>query len=302
MQRLIYCGIVCLGTALTIVSALAVPAARGDFTFSPEPGVTVKVKRSDDSHLTVRFLPDGATQQIPEPAADPSNGESFDGKDYSFDGYKDLAIVNAVGMVNEAYSIWLYHKDKKRFEKLSISGQQLSTCGSLMGVELRSKEHVLLSTCRSGPTWYTDAYRYADGHRLYLYGTTSGLVDTLASKLCPGNASDDSLTMFGVRFDANGRPVAQACEPYQNWRDIDADSRVRFKVPIARLALYDSRDGKPAQRYLVRGDTVDVLGVSSDGGSWIQIRFQNPHRGTIIGWIRLEDFERPDEAPAGSQR
>jgi hypothetical protein len=292
MKTWIRAGVASVGAALSIACVFAAPAERGEYTFSPEPGVTVKVKRTDSKHITLRFLPDGKTQRITELAADQPDAESFDARDYNFDGYKDLAIVDAVGMVNEDYSIWLYHKDEKRFEKLSIGGEKLSACGSLMGVELRAKEHILLGTCRSGPMWYTDAYRYADDRRLYLYGTTTGLVDTLASKLCPGIAKDDSLTMFGVRFDVNGRAVAQACEPYQNWRDIDVGSRVRFKAPVARLPLYDSNDGKSARRYLVRGDTVEVLRVSSDGGSWMQVRFQNTQRGAVIGWIRLEDFER----------
>ncbi len=53
-----------------------------------------------------------------------------------------------------------------------------------------------------------------------------------------------------------------------------------------RLLLFDRPGAPSTQRYLVKGDRVEMLD-EQDG--WLQVRHRNPKRGAVTGWINVND-------------
>jgi hypothetical protein len=56
------------------------------------------------------------------------------------------------------------------------------------------------------------------------------------------------------------------------------------RVVPARLALYRAVGDADTRRYLVAGDRVELL---DERDGWMQVRYRNPMRGPVIGWIQL---------------
>lgn len=272
---------------------MPLPEARASvqaFTFSPEKGVTVEVTRVDATHVKLHILPSGKVQSMLVTEGNTSPATNVDGrfeaKDFNFDGYTDLAVVTPVGMVNEAYDIFLYRPGSQYFERLSAPQQSGARCDDLQGIRIRPRERVLLSSCRSGPSWYTDAYRFTGTGRLYLYGVSRFMNDDVASHLCPIKSGAQEVWLQ-LRFDPAGSVTAEACQFYQDdWKDMAAVSRVLLTVGVSKLPLHDAEDDKPARRHLIKGDVVEVIEASEN---WLQVRYQNPQRGPIVGWIRVDE-------------
>jgi hypothetical protein len=284
-----------LGAIIGMLMATLPEAMAADqrFTFSPDKGVTVEVTRIDATHVQLRNLSSGkierelVTEGNTSPAANVSS--SFEAKDFNFDGHADLTVVTPVGMVNDAYDIFLYRPESQDFERLRAPMGVGASCDELEGVTIRPRERVLLSSCRSGPAWYTDAYRFNDGGRLYLYGVSRLLNDEIASHLCPVRSGAQP-GWLQLRFDQAGNVTAEACQLYQDdWKDIPADSRIVLTVGVPKLPLHDAEDDKPPRRHLVKGDAVEIIGVGVDGGEWLEVRYQNLQRSSIVGWIRADE-------------
>ncbi len=277
-----------LTTNLPVAMAVEQP-----FTFSPEKGLTVKVTPVDATHVKLHILPSGKVQSVlvTEGNSAPATNvdRRFEAKDFNFDGHADLAVVTSEGMVNEVYDIFLYRPESQDFTKLEVPKQAGPSCYTLEGVEIRPRERVLQSSCRSGSVWYTEAYRFDQGGRLYLYSVIRILNDVVASHLCPGASGRESPEVIRLRFDQAGNVVAAACRPYENWKDVSADSRVQLTVGVPTLPLHDAEDDKPARRHLIKGDVVEVIDVSEDGGWWLKVLYRNPKRGPLVGWIRADE-------------
>jgi hypothetical protein len=281
-----------LGAIIGTLMAASPGASAADkhFTFFPEKGVTVEVTRVDATHVKLHALPSGKVQSVlvTEGNTSPADNtdSSFEANDFNFDGHADLAVVTPVGMVNDVYDIFLYRPDSQDFERLSVPKKSGANCDDLEGVTIRPRERILLSSCRSGTAWYTDAYRFNDSGRLYLYSVSRFLNDDVASHLCPIKSGAQP-GWLQVRFDPAGNVTAAACQFYQDdWTAIAPDSRVMLTVAVPRLPLHDAEDDKPARRHLIKGDVVDVIDAS---GNWLQVRYQNPQRGAIVGWVRTDE-------------
>ncbi len=263
------------------------PNAGRSFMFAPEKGVAVKVIRPDAAHIKLTVLPTGESRQIEVSEGNEPLVGQFVAEDFNFDGYPDLAVLTAAGMVNQIYDIFLYRPNDKTFEPLLMPRQgPASNCGKLLDVTVLPDAQTLSSSCRSGPTWYADAYRYAQDGRLYFYGSTRVLWGHVADALCPGGGSTETPAVIAFRYAPDGGVEAQKCIGYGNWENIPADSRVRLTVRAATLALYDAPDSEHARRHLVAGDVVEVIDVSHHAGPWLAVRFHNSRRGVMQGWIQ----------------
>ncbi|MEK2605477.1 XAC2610-related protein [Burkholderia arboris] len=267
---------------LTAACALIAPAAHAAkplLTFKVDDTVTARVEHADSAHITVRFLPSGKTQTLDVTATDEEGHYHLATDDYNFDGHRDLAVHALLGMVNENYGIYLYDAARQQFEPLQLPAKNMphGSCDDLINVEAKPKERTLYSSCRGGPIWYTDAYRFDAGGKMYLYQSSEAIPDDLRD-LLDGESGPSSMLLT---YDEHGKRVARRPQGY------DA-GKVTFKVSPARLPLHDAMTDGPTRRYVVAGDTVEVIDASDDF-QWLKVRYRNPHAGAVQGWVSAKE-------------
>ncbi|NTX47096.1 SH3 domain-containing protein [Burkholderia cepacia] len=270
------------GSMLFVACASIAPAAQAAkplLTFKVDDTVTARVEHADGDHVTVRFLPSGKTQTLDVTAADEEGRYHLASDDYNFDGHRDLAMHATLGMVNDGYGIYLYDTARQRFEPLRMPASDMphGNCDGLVNVQAKPKERTLYSSCRGGPIWYTDAYRFDGSGRMYLYQSSEAIPDDLRDLLDTDNGPSSML----LTYDAQGKRVARRPDAY-------GGGTVTFKVRPARLPLHDAMTDAPTRRYVVAGDTVEVIDASADF-QWLKVRYRNPHAGAVQGWVSAKE-------------
>ncbi|KAG8149976.1 XAC2610-related protein [Burkholderia catarinensis] len=267
---------------LLAACASIVPAAHAAgplLTFKVDDTVTARVERADSARITVRFLPGGKTQMLDVTAADEEGRYHLAADDYNFDGHRDLAVHALLGMVNENYGIYLYNAARQQFEPLPMPAGNMphGNCDDLINVQAKPKERTLYSSCRGGPVWYTDAYRFDGNGKMYLYQSGEAIPDDLRD-LLDGDSGPSSMRLT---YDARGKRVSRRPQAY------DA-GKVMFKVRPARLPLHDAMTDGPTRRYVVAGDTLELIDASDDF-QWLRVQYRNPHAGAVQGWVSTKD-------------
>lgn len=270
---------------LWVPTAHASEAERGPLRFVPAPGVQVQAEVMEGGSIDVRVSPSGKRLQLPG-AADADGNSRLSAEDVDFDERPELVARASVGMVNEAVAVYRFDAASGGFRALEAETHGRDNCGSLMGLTIEAATRTLTSSCRSGPMWYTDLYRFA-GTTLYLYRA-------------------EDVLQLGEAFDA-ALDVDHSGEqgPLAVWRTFDAQGRVldsaigdglvaptgpspvpgiKATVRPARLFLFERPGATSTQRYLVQGDRVE-LRDEADG--WVQVRYQNAKRGAVLGWINV---------------
>jgi hypothetical protein len=277
-----------LVVALTSLSVLA--GDQGSDSMLAEPldfkinaNLSSKVIQPDAGHMSVH-LNNGTTQQIKLPAAELEGRQRLEAEDFNFDGHMDLALVTAVGMVNERYQLFLFNPAISSFRPLKLNTGTNSpngNCEELSSIQTKAIERTLLSHCRSGAIWYTDAYRYGPDQKLYLYQTQRFLPHWLPLVMDYDDSSDGP-TWLVQTFDPTGKKTAQQITAYEG-------GSASLMVQRERLALHEKPDTTPTHRYLVKGDQVKVDDLSDDE-QWLKVEFTNPKKGVIVGWVAVEDI------------
>lgn len=260
-------------------TAPAAYAAKPLLTFKVDDTVTARVERADSEHITVRFLPSGKTQTLDVTAADEEGHYHLASDDYNFDGHRDLAVYAMLGMVNESYGIYLYNAARQQFEPLHMPAGNMrhGNCDDLVNVVAKSKERTLYSSCRGGPIWYTDAYRFDGNGRMYLYQTSEAMPDDLRTLLDDDNGPSSML----LTYDEHGKRVSRRPQGY-------GGGKVTFKVRAARVPLHDAMNDAPTRRYVVAGDTLELIDATADF-QWLKVIYRNPRAGAVTGWISAKD-------------
>ncbi|HSX71578.1 MAG TPA: hypothetical protein VLF16_11660, partial [Pseudomonas sp.] len=138
-------------------------------TLEPEPGTTARVERDGERYLLLQA--DGSRIELEIPEANEAEPR-FEVEDYDFDGHDDLGVSLSAGMVNQVYHLYLYRPAQRRFELLTMPETLIDrlNCSGFWGLERKVEERALYSSCRSGPRWYHDAFRFDRG-RPWLYKT-----------------------------------------------------------------------------------------------------------------------------------
>lgn len=241
-------------------------------TLEPEPGIKARVEQDGDQYFLRQ--PDASRTRLQIPDEDIGNQPRFEVADYDFDGHVDLAISIAAGMVNENYHLYLYRPIQRSYEFLPMPERliDLINCSGFAGLQRRPDERALYSSCRSGPRWYYDAFRFDEQGQPWLYKTLQVQDDY----------SPDYpylfFPLFEKTFDQQGKVVAS--------RAIDDNDRTqRWTVPAPRLYLY----GQPNQAsrtsaYLIRGDACEVLARQEQ---WLLIRYVS-RKGPLERWVSLD--------------
>lgn len=259
---------------------------RGPLRFSPAAGVQVTAEVQEDGMLAVLLQPAGKRQHLPG-APDADGNSRLSVEDLDFDGRPELVARAAVGMVNEAVAVYRFDAGSGELRALKAETHGKDNCGDLMGLSVDAATRTLTASCRSGPMWYTDQYRFA-GTQLYLYRSESVLMlgDTLNAALHWVQTDEQGPLAVWRSYDAAGRVLESAIA---DGLGAPPDGPLRGQeawVLAARLFLFDRPGASSTKRYLVQGDQVEMLD-EQDG--WVKLRYRTPKQGAIEGWINVND-------------
>ncbi|MBZ6074020.1 XAC2610-related protein [Aeromonas schubertii] len=193
-------------------------------------------------------------------------------KDFNFDGYKDIAITNYLGMVNTAFYVFLYDHMNAAFNELKIANYKMpaSACGDLYNLAARTDDLSLVSSCREGPVWYYDTYRYNTRGELWIYKTTEYQFQNSAIETFPlyehtFSQKGDKLDTVAIDFDGN---------------------KILWSVTSEKAFLYSSPEKtSKTKAYLIHNDKVEILEQKND---WVKIRFAS-RKGPLVRWLYLPE-------------
>ncbi|WP_322025721.1 XAC2610-related protein [Burkholderia sp. BCC1977] len=269
----------CASLLACCATATAAHAVTPLLSFKVDDNVTARVERRDGTRITIRFLPSGKTQTLDVGVSDEEGHYRLASDDYNFDGHRDLAAYAMLGMVNESYGIFPYDAARQRFEPLKLPAADTphGNCDGLINVQAKPKARTLYSACRGGPIWYTDAYRFDGNGRMYLYQSSEAIPDDLRD-LFDGDAGPSSMLLT---YDEHGKRVSRRPDAY-------GGGKVTFKVRPARLPLHDAMNDAPTRRYVVAGDTLELIDTSADF-QWLKVLYRNPRGGSAQGWVSAKD-------------
>lgn len=275
--------------ALMLALALAVPGAHaqatGQDTLRAEvaAGVWLQAQVQEGGDIAVELAPSGTRQRLPG-APDVDGQSRLSAEDVDFDGRPELVARASVGMVNEAVAVYRFDPRQGRMQALEATPHDDAQCGGLMGLVVDAPNRTLSSSCRSGPVWYVDQYRY-DGPRLYLYRALRFIhgSDAFEQVLFVKQTADTGPFAVWSTFDAQGAVVETAIgdglvTPAPTGRLSPFSATV---VP-ARLPLHTRPGDARTTRYLVRDDRVELL---DERDGWVKVRYHNPTRGDVLGWV-----------------
>lgn len=269
------------------LSAPPLAAAQDEATlrFELAPGIGVHAALAEDGQIDITVAPAGTRQRVPG-AADEEGRSRLSAEDVDFDGRPELVSRASVGQVNEAVSVYRFDPGQARFVALEPATHGHDQCGGLMGLTADAPNRTLDSSCRSGPMWYVDFYRY-DGPRLYLYRAERMLMldGALDAVLSVEQTADSGPLAVWSTFDPAGNVVQTAVADGLDAPRSDAPlSPIRGRVVPARLPLYTHAGDSSTRRYLVQGDVVELL---DEAAGWVQVRYRNATRGPVQGWVQV---------------
>jgi hypothetical protein len=276
-----------------MLAGLLAPAAqaqdedRGPLRFSPAAGVQAAVEVQEDGMLAVLLQPAGKRQRLPG-APDAEGHSRLSAEDLDFDGRPELVARAAVGMVNEAVAVYRFDVGSGEFSALKAETHGKDSCGDLMGLSVDAATRTLTASCRSGPMWYTDVYRF-NGPQLYLYRSESVLMlgDTLNQALHLEETESQGPLAVWRSYDPAGKVLESAIGDGLGAPASGAPLRgLDATVLPARLFLFDRPGASSTKRYLVQGDQVEMLD-EQDG--WVKLRYRTPKQSAIEGWINVND-------------
>lgn len=260
---------------------------RGPLRFSPAAGVQVTAEVQPDGMLAVLLQPAGKRQHLPG-APDADGNARLSAEDLDFDGHPELVARAAVGMVNEAVAVYRFDAGSGEFRALKAVTHGHDQCGELMGLTADAGTRTLTASCRSGPMWYTDVYRF-NGPQLYLYRGENVLMlgDMLNQALHWKETESQGPLAVWRSYDPAGKVLESAIGDGLGAPASGAPLRgLDATVVPARLFLFDRPGASSTKRYLVQGDQVEMLD-EQDG--WVKLRYRTPKQGAIEGWINVND-------------
>lgn len=275
-----------------LLAGLLVPLAHADdrdapLRFEVAPGIRVQAEVTEDGGIDVQLLPSGRRLSL-QGAPDADGNSRLSAEDVDFDGHPELVARASVGMVNEAVAVYRFDPASGAFRALQAETHGHDNCGGLMGLTVDAATRTLTSSCRSGPMWYTDQYRF-DGTKLYLYRSEDvlRLGDALDAALQWEQTDEQGPLAVWRTHDASGQVLESAIADGLSAPASGEPVRGQQATVVpARLFLFDRPGAASTKRYLVQGDRVEMLD-EQDG--WVELRYRNPKHGAIEGWINVND-------------
>lgn len=282
------------GLLIAAVSLLAGPASAADdsqIRFEVAAGVNAHARLLADGSVEVGTNRSAARQVLRASTDEEGGGTRLGHADYNFDGYQDLDTSATLGQVNEAVTVYLYEPASGQFRALAAPEAPEISCEGFWSLTPDPATRTLSSSCRSGPMWYSDIYRYQGG-QVYLYRSMrSAFLDTeaLAQVLALAEVDDAEILTVWSTWDAAGKrletAIWNAFDP--PLKDAPMAGRSASVVPD-KLLLYSRAGDTASKRYLLKGDRVELL---DEADGWLQLRYRNPSRGPVLGWVKLPTNE-----------
>lgn len=252
--------------ATTLLLCFSV-STRADSTFIID-GVNIEIKKEDECF----YLLTAGKEKQQLKCIDDNLESDIIIRDFNFDGYKDIAITNSLGMVNNIFYVFLYDHVSAAFKELKIADSKTpaSACGDLYNLAIRLDDLSLVSSCRSGPVWYYDTYRYNAKGTLWLYKATEYQIQ---------NSEIDTFPLYEHTFNQKGGKLDTVA--------VDFDGkRILWPVTSEKVFLYSSPEkASKTKAYLIHNDKVEILEQKDD---WIKIRFVS-RKGPLIRWLYLPE-------------
>ncbi len=255
--------------------------------FEAAPGVHVQAEATEDGRIAVLLSPPGRRLTLPG-AADADGKSRLSAEDVDFDGLPELVARAPVGMVNETVAVYRFDPTSGGFRALQAETHGRDNCGGLMGLTVDAATRTLTSSCRSGPMWYTDQYRFS-GTQLYLYRSEDVLQlgDTLNAALQPDRSDENGPLAVWRTHDAAGGVLESAIGDGLSAPASGEPLRGQQATVLpARLFLFERPGAASTQRYLLQGDRVEML---DERDGWVKLRYRNPKQGVVEGWINVND-------------
>ncbi|RZA34839.1 MAG: SH3 domain-containing protein [Lysobacteraceae bacterium] len=280
--------------ALLAGASLFAQAANGwaveptvEVRFEVARGLTAHAHASQDGWIEIGTSRMPQAQRL-QGASDEEGRSRLEHGDYNFDGYQDLVSRASMGQVNEAVVVHLYDPESGAFHELVAPSDPPASCEGFWSLSADAANRTLVSTCRSGPMWYSDIYRY-EGKRLYLYRSmrlayleTTALERALSLEV----AEDAGPPAVWTTFDPSGKALERAIRDGLTLPPPGALRGDEAVVAASRLPLYTDPGDATTKRYLVEGDRVELL---DENEGWLQLRYRNPSRGPVLGWVKLPE-------------
>ncbi|NIJ68125.1 SH3 domain-containing protein [Xanthomonas sp. 60] len=280
------------GPALLIAATLcsgSVQAQDGSgLRFEVVPGTVIRARSTAGGGIEVQRGAAGPAQWLAGPTDADESVPRLSAEDVDFDGVPELVARASVGQVNEVVTVHRFDPATAAFAAWPAPSSPHANCEGFWSLAVDVTTRSLASACRSGPMWYTDVYRVSGG-RPYLYRAEHVLMldpQALAQVLAIAHPDGDSgpLAVWST-YAANGDVLESALGP---GLDVPVSGAplvpLRAQVVPARLPLHAAPGDTRTRRYLVAGDEVAVL---DERDGWLQVRYQNPRRGPVLGWIEV---------------
>lgn len=288
------CPFAARGLLIAAVSLLAAPAFAADddeIRFEVAAGVSAHARLLDDGSVDVGTNRSKGRQVLAASTDEEGGGTRLGHADYNFDGYQDLDTSATLGQVNESVTVYLYEPASGQFRALAAPEAPEISCEGFWSLTPDPATRTLSSSCRSGPMWYSDIYRYQGG-QVYLYRSMrNAFLDTeaLARVLALAEVDDAEILTVWSTWDAAGKrletAIWNAFDP--PLKDAPMPGRSALVVPD-KLLLYSKAGDTSTKRYLLKGDRVELL---DEADGWLQLRYRNPSRGPVLGWVKLPSNE-----------
>ena len=278
------------GSALLIGALLCSGSAQADseLRFEVVPGTLVRARATAGGAIEVQGGAARTAQSLQGPADADEGVPRLSAEDVDFDGVPEIVARASVGQVNEVVTVHRFNPATGAFAAWPAPSSPHASCEGFWSLAVDAATRSLTSACRSGPMWYTDVYRVGEG-RPYLYRAERVLMldpNAVAQVLSIATTDDDSgpLAVWST-YVADGRVLERALG-----RGLDVPvsgvplTPLQAHVAAARLPLHAAPGDTGTRRYLVAGDAVAVL---DERNGWLQVRYQNPSRGPVLGWIEV---------------
>ncbi|OLK88607.1 hypothetical protein BXOR1_11710 [Xanthomonas oryzae pv. oryzicola] len=232
--------------------------------------------------LYVVLAPGGAEQWFDANVDGGEGGVQLRSDDDNFDGHPDLAVSAMLGQVNEAMLLFLFDPAQRRFRALAASTRPAVQCERFFNLVADKRQRRLISSCRSGPMWYADVYRYDAGGRFYVVQTPQRIASPQIQMRLDQGGDDGLPVLVWPTYDPHGIKIVSAIGT-----TLEAPMPVQLHMQVARLPLYATPTATTTKHSLVSGDQADALDVSADGAR-LQVRYRSAGRSDSVGWIDVD--------------
>ena len=276
-----------LFTLLAFLPALAQQEPKG-YLLENAFDITLRVSRLigqkmrlvfDGTHPKLELIVGSKKQVIrldPDMLTENSHYRSLLVDDFNFDGFLDIAIPElSQDDVNTYNTLFVFDRSSNIFKFMPFP--EGANCGgeSLDNPQLEPATKTLYTSCRGGPSWYGEGFRFDRGEPYLRLSREMAFLD--------GFPEDQYLLWKETTFNRNKQAIGIKFLDYET-----AKPAIR-RIPKAKVFLYDKpREETITKNYIVKNDLILILEVTdTDSGQWLRISYDSQKFGRIKRWIRL---------------